>query len=80
MHQHPVFAKKHGRYTWCLHCERVFLTEDWVKNDWDCPGRGCDGGIFDASPWSKNDWPREVNENYPKVPVVGELYPLYGNK
>lgn len=76
MYQHPMFAKKHGKYTWCLHCERVFLTEDWVKNGWDCPGQGCDGGALDASPWSKNDWPREVNGSYPKVPVVGELYPL----
>jgi PHP family Zn ribbon phosphoesterase len=38
MYQHPVFDNKYGKYTWCLHCERAFLTKDWVKNDWDCPG------------------------------------------
>jgi PHP family Zn ribbon phosphoesterase len=45
MYQHPVFVKKHGKYTWCLHCERVYLTKDWVKNDWDCPGKGCVAGL-----------------------------------
>ena len=76
---HPLYEKPYGEFTWCLHCECVYRTELWVKNDWDCPDGECDGGALDAFPWSVNSWPRCENPDYPEIPVEGKLYPLYGD-
>lgn len=75
---HPFLEKVHGEFTWCLHCERVSRTELWLKNNWDCPAKGCDGSALDAHSWNKGDWPLECNPDYPEIPVVGATYPLYG--
>ncbi len=76
-YRNPFSGEKHSEFTWCLHCERVSKTKDWAENRWDCPYEDCDGGILDAHDWQVDDWPREVNKNYPEIPVVGEYYPLY---
>lgn len=65
-------------YIWCLHCEKVSTREAWVKNKWNCPVPGCDGGLWDAHNWALNDWPMGENPDYPIVPDVGKVYKLYG--
>ncbi len=78
--QQPFRDVVRGEYTWCLHCERVYKTEKWIKNGWNCPGIDCDGGILDAHSWGPDDWPRRENLVYPVVPIEGEEYPLYRSK
>ena len=77
--RHPWYRVKYGEFTWCLHCQRVYRTKSWVKNDWDCPERECDGNALDASPWDADYLPRKCNPDYPPVPDVGGKYILYGN-
>ena len=76
--RHPFHAMRYGEFTWCLHCQRVYLTESWVKNDWNCPDRECDGGALDACPWCADHWPMSCNPDYPVTPEVGKRYLLYG--
>lgn len=61
-------------YTWCLHCERAYLTASW-KVAGRCPGHRCDGSLlFDGVPW---DEVRAFRGDYPELPITGKLYPLY---
>ncbi len=73
---HP-FGRDEARYTWCMLCQRVFLTEDWERNDWMCPSDDCSGTLLDAFPWLPDTWPRDVHPEYPDVPILGGYYPLY---
>lgn len=61
-----------SKYTWCLHCETVHLTDSWRKSKGFCPKCGA-SGIVDGWPW-----PKLVKANgYPRVPVEGRAYELY---
>ncbi len=66
-----------AEYFWCLHCEMVYLAEDWDAANWTCPRVECDGSTGDACPWVEDDFPRVINLGYPEVPVLGVKYPLY---
>ncbi len=70
-------AKK--KYYWCLHCEQATPATEWKANGFKCPVEDCDGGPLDVHDWSKTDWPREVHPEYPEIPVLGTVYPLYGD-
>lgn len=75
--RHPFHDSVHGEFTWCLHCQRVYKTKKWVKNDWNCPDKECDGNALDAFSWSPDDWPRSEHPEYPDIPELGKYYPLY---
>jgi len=79
-YEHPFHDVTHGEFTWCLHCECAYRTELWVKNDWDCPDKECNGNALDAFPWGCDHWPMNRNPDYPVVPIEGKRYPLYGEK
>jgi len=76
-YRHPFHDIVHGEFSWCLHCERVSKTKDWVDNDWNCPYSGCNGAALDVSPWKLDDWPRSQHPEYPDIPELGKYYPLY---
>lgn len=70
-----------GSYIWCLHCERVYQKKSMKleylgqKGEY-CAYPGCGGSVLvDGWPWSKI---RKSNPDYPKVPEIGVVYPLYG--
>lgn len=63
------------KYIWCLHCERVALREDWVKNDCNCVYEGCSGSELDAWAWYKIV---RANPLYPTKPEFNKEYALYG--
>lgn len=65
-----------AKYHWCLHCEQVNDTKDWVSNDWHCPTVGCDGEFWDADPWGSKSWPKSNHPEYPRIPKKGVVYPL----
>lgn len=73
-YKHPLFDKVLGEYMWCLHCECVCLTEQWVQNKWNCPGNDCDGSLLDAQEWS---WVVKNKTEYPEIPELNKHYPLY---
>jgi len=75
-YEHPFHELTHGQFTWCLHCQCVHRTEDWVGNDWDCPDKDCNGTALDAHPWFRDNWPRNMHPEYPEFPEVGKCYPL----
>ena len=75
-YEHPFLDAKHGAYTWCLHCERVWATAEWVQNGWECPGEDCDGSPLDAWRWERV---LEVNPEYPENPNSGEVWGMYGS-
>ena len=70
-------------FTWCLHCERAFLTETarqiTVKGEelQLCHYPDCDGTLIDF--WSWSDVRKDKNglERYPAIPEIGKVYPLY---
>jgi hypothetical protein len=76
-YQHPFHEEVHGEFSWCLHCERVSRTEEWVNNDWYCPYSDCDGSALDVSLWDCDHWPRSQHSEYPEIPELGKYYPLY---
>jgi len=72
-------------YTWCLHCERVFLTRDWRRR------RRKSGGFYaikqgrcpNCGEWEECDslsWQelREERKEYPLIPTIGLQYSLHG--
>lgn len=61
-------------YVWCLHCERVARTTEWVANDWCCPFEGCNGNRVDAWSWESL---QSQKPELPVTPVIGATYPLY---
>ena len=65
------------KWMWCLHCERVYKKEEFrlVDDMIMCPYMDCDGDIpFDSWEWEEIC---KYNPGYPKVPLVGVIYPLY---
>ncbi len=76
LYDHNDYAKGYGKYVWCLHCEKVFTKNDWLKNKFCCPNKGCDGSPLDAFDWKdvlKN------NPSNPKIPEEGKYYSLYSD-
>jgi hypothetical protein len=65
----------HGEWTWCFQCERVYRTRLWAARHWLCPG--CDAGATDAHNWAADTWPRNLNPDYPALPVEGAYYPRH---
>lgn len=75
----------------CIHCERAFSAEipDNAKKDEyenyymdtpkQCPFKNCDGHVGDIWNWSNFRNTYYPNE-YPEVPIFGEVYPLYPSK
>ena len=76
VYDHNDYAKEFGKYIWCLHCEKVFNKEDWLKNKFHCPDNNCDGSPIDA--WDWNDLLKN-NPVHPKIPEPGKYYPLYSD-
>lgn len=69
---------RHKKYfVWCLHCERVFKSKKPSREVMECHYPGCDGGLFDMSSWTIDHFPRNGNPQYPEIPEVGKIYPLY---
>ena len=69
---HPLLSVELGEWTWCLRCERVYRTEQWMDNNWTCPG--CVASAVDAFGWSEEVWPRSQHPEYPVIPREGERY------
>lgn len=65
-----------SRWTWCLRCESVWPTIEWVENDWQCPTYGCGGGFNDMWRWDADSAIVRETPEYPEIPEVGEQYPL----
>lgn len=81
VYRHPFCNDlRFGYYAWCLHCERVSKTRDWIRNNWSCPYLNCKGGVFDAFPWHVYYWPKSENPEYPSIPKLKKRYPLYLRK
>lgn len=73
-YENPFLACQHGEYTWCLHCEHAFHSSEWVKNNWECPNKECNGSPLDAQDW---DCIICYRPEYPEKPEMGKCYPLY---
>lgn len=56
---------------WCLHCARTYQGDE--DDFWECAYPDCDGHIGDIREW---DSIRELNPEYPEIPVPGERYPF----
>lgn len=46
-----------------------------IKKAEGCPL--CGAGMLDISEWKKDEWPRNVNPDYPEIPIIGGYYPIY---
>lgn len=78
-------AQKIGEklYTWCLHCERTFLSiaakkdrsEEFGEGEL-CPYPGCDGTMLDFWKWSTVRRDGKGVVRYVEIPVHEEVYPL----
>lgn len=67
-------------WLWCMHCERAYPLGSYrvVEDLQLCPYAECRGDtILDLWPWVTV---REENPQYPKVPELGVLYPLYSDR
>jgi len=66
---------------WCLHCERTSTRHQLVYDNElgfsMCNQDDCDGGPMDLWEWEKVV---ECNPEYPLVPQIGRVYPLYPSK
>lgn len=69
--RNPVSQQDFSEFAWCVHCERVQLTRQWLSRSWRCPSAGCAGTAVAARPWERV---RELWLRYPEVPQVGERY------
>lgn len=64
------FIDKYDEYTWCLHCNKTFKKAD------ECPY--CGTGFGDVWGWTGVRLPSEFRDSeYPKIPEIGKVYPLY---
>lgn len=61
------------KWTWCLHCEKVFLTIRWFEGN--CCPECCADIIGDGLAWSQVRSGRE--ERYPEEPIDGAAFALY---
>ena len=60
-------------YSWCFECEKAF------KKSGKCPY--CDASVYDIWGWTKVRLPSEFRqEEYPEIPEIGKVYPLYNKK
>jgi hypothetical protein len=71
-YMHPLLNVELGEWTWCLRCERVYRTEQWIRHNWTCPK--CVAGAVDAFEWSEKVWPRNQHPEYPAIPSEGDWY------
>ena len=62
-------------WSWCIRCERVWPTIEWVENDWRCPTSRCDGGFDDMWHWDDESPILQQHPEYPEIPEMGEHYP-----
>lgn len=71
----PVSQDLNSEYTYCLYCEKVFRTETWIRNHWQCPDDH--GEIEDLQAMICN-WEivRKQNPEYPVIPREGQVYPF----
>lgn len=68
-------------FLYCIHCERAYQKGYFrlAGGLQMCPYQGCDGDtVLDAWPWSSIA--DDQNPSYPNAPVLGKVYPMYGNK
>jgi hypothetical protein len=63
------------RFCWCKHCERAWITVEWVAHK-GCPAGRCNAYVADRMPWS---FVLEMVPSYPKIPNLGRRYPLVGS-
>jgi hypothetical protein len=78
MDREKIFAdEKPCAFLWCLHCQRPYKWGQFRLIDGlqMCPYEGCDGDtVMDGWEWKKIC---EANPDYPDVPELGKVYPLY---
>lgn len=79
-------SKGKERWVWCLHCERVSVESEWVRDSDNfgvrtCPYEGCDGGLmgdgWDYYRTRAGDSVDPRMEHWPEKPERGVVYPLY---
>ncbi len=56
---------------WCLHCERVFLSEERPLS---CHYKDCDGSFGDFWNWSCI----KLDTDWPVIPQINTIYSLHG--
>lgn len=77
----PDLASMRARqchHVWCIHCERAYPYGDFrqVGIRHLCPYTDCVGAAAFAWDWQRV---RRVNANYPREPMRGVTYPLFGH-
>jgi hypothetical protein len=57
---------------WCRTCKHVYMSDDWIMNDFNCPTKGCDPKRKIVVPWNfiKGD---HRNKNLPDKPEIGKF-------
>jgi len=65
-------SRASGTWLYCSCCERAFQANTKSSCQYDF----CDGHLGDVWGW---DVVRKINRGYPKIPVHGKEYPLYGD-
>lgn len=77
-HREETFSDAgNSKFLWCLHCERAYKNGEFRLEEGlqMCPYVDCSGDtVIDAWKW---DSLVQNHPEYPKVPVYGEVYPLY---
>lgn len=62
-----------SKFSWCLHCEKAFEEAE------ECPY--CGARFGDIWEWDKVRTASEFRSTeYPEIPEIGKVYPLYDNK
>jgi len=93
LHRERAFGKESRcEYLWCLHCERAYKYGEYreevqlIPHDLRgkvmkkvtyqmCPYEDCDGStVLDGIGWEEF---RERHKDYPKIPALDKVYPLY---
>lgn len=73
--------KTDGEWAWCLHCERAYNKKDirWDERSglYMCAYEECNGDAWLDATWDYASI-REMNPDYPLVPEIGKVYPMYG--
>ena len=64
-------------FLWCLICERAYPRNDRSREEVQlCPYDDCKGRtVFYSWDWNRT---RKVNPGYPREPLPGTVYPLFG--
>lgn len=66
-----------GRVWWCLKCEQTFRQPERQLLGQQCPVCKNRGSVYR---WASDEWPRSENPDYPEIPELGKVYPLYPEK